>query len=122
MITGAGAGIGVAIAKRYVAEGAKVCITGRRQHKLDEVVASLPPGTGLAFAGDVSKLDEAKRMVDATVAFGRHRVLDQVTWRLSPGARLGTLHVLSPAWPTTGYDEGLSYRSMLKLFDTGTTP
>jgi meso-butanediol dehydrogenase/(S,S)-butanediol dehydrogenase/diacetyl reductase len=70
MITGAGAGIGVAIAKRYVAEGAKVCITGRRQQKLDEVVASLPAGTALAYAGDVSKLDDAKRMVDATVEFG----------------------------------------------------
>jgi NAD(P)-dependent dehydrogenase (short-subunit alcohol dehydrogenase family) len=70
MITGAGAGIGVAIAKRYVAEGAKVCITGRRQNKLNEVVASLPAGTALACAGDVSKLEDAKRMVDTTVGFG----------------------------------------------------
>jgi meso-butanediol dehydrogenase/(S,S)-butanediol dehydrogenase/diacetyl reductase len=70
MITGAGAGIGLAIAKRYVAEGAKVCITGRRKNKLDEVVASLPPGTAVACPGDVSKLEDAKRMVDTTVEFG----------------------------------------------------
>jgi NAD(P)-dependent dehydrogenase (short-subunit alcohol dehydrogenase family) len=70
MITGAGAGIGVEIAKRYVAEGAKVCITGRRQQKLDETLALLPAGTGVACAGDVSKLEDAKRMVDTTVEFG----------------------------------------------------
>jgi NAD(P)-dependent dehydrogenase (short-subunit alcohol dehydrogenase family) len=70
MITGAGAGIGVEIAKRYVKEGAKVCITGRRQNKLDETVAMLPPGTAVTCVGDVSKLEDAKRMVEATVAFG----------------------------------------------------
>lgn len=70
MITGAGAGIGVEIAKRFVAEGAKVCITGRRLHKLEEVVASLPAGTAVACAGDVSKLEDATRMVATTVKFG----------------------------------------------------
>jgi len=44
LVTGGGAGIGVAIAERFVAEGAKVCITGRRQEKLDEVARSLPKG------------------------------------------------------------------------------
>jgi len=70
MITGAGAGIGVAIAERFVFEGAKVCITGRRLHKLEEVVASLPAGTAVACAGDVSKLEDARRMVETTVKFG----------------------------------------------------
>jgi NAD(P)-dependent dehydrogenase (short-subunit alcohol dehydrogenase family) len=70
MITGAGAGIGVEIAKRYVAEGAKVCITGRRQNKLDETVAMLPAGSAVTCAGDVSKIEDAKRMVDTTVEFG----------------------------------------------------
>jgi meso-butanediol dehydrogenase / (S,S)-butanediol dehydrogenase / diacetyl reductase len=70
MITGAGAGIGVEIAKRFVAEGAKICITGRRQHKLDETIAMLPAGTAVTCVGDVSTLDGAKRMVEATVEFG----------------------------------------------------
>ena len=56
MITGAGAGIGVEIAKRYVAEGAKICITGRNQGRLDKTVSMLAPGTAITCAGDVSNL------------------------------------------------------------------
>jgi meso-butanediol dehydrogenase/(S,S)-butanediol dehydrogenase/diacetyl reductase len=70
LITGGGAGIGVAIAQRFVAEGAKVCISGRRQEKLDEVARSLPKGTVATCAGDVTVYEEDKRMVDAAVEFG----------------------------------------------------
>jgi meso-butanediol dehydrogenase / (S,S)-butanediol dehydrogenase / diacetyl reductase len=70
LITGGGVGIGVAIAERFVAEGARICVTGRRQEKLDEVVRSLPKGAVGTCAGDVSVLEDAKRMVDAAVAFG----------------------------------------------------
>ena len=41
LITGATAGFGTAIAKRFVAEGWKVIITGRRQERLDALVAEL---------------------------------------------------------------------------------
>ena len=70
LVTGGGVGIGAAIVERFVAEGAKVCITGRRQGKLDEIVRSLPAGAVATCAGDVSVLEDAKKMVDATVAFG----------------------------------------------------
>ena len=46
LITGGGTGIGEAIARRFVADGAKVCISGRRQELLDQVAASLPAGIG----------------------------------------------------------------------------
>ena len=45
LITGGGTGIGAALTRRFVAEGATVCITGRRAEKLDEVAASLPAGS-----------------------------------------------------------------------------
>lgn len=70
LITGGGAGIGAAIAERFVAEGARVCITGRTQETLDRVAGSLPRERVITCAGDVSKLQDARRMVDATVQFG----------------------------------------------------
>ena len=70
LITGGGTGIGTAIAKRFVYEGAKICITGRRQEMLDEVVRSLPAGTTTTCSGDVSRFEDAQRMVEATLAFG----------------------------------------------------
>lgn len=44
LITGGGTGIGTAIAERFVAEGAKICITGRRHSMLDKVAQALPKG------------------------------------------------------------------------------
>ena len=70
LITGGGSGIGAAIAKRFVDEGAKIVITGRRKEALAEMVALLPEGSVLPFAGDVTNPDDAKAMVDATVKFG----------------------------------------------------
>lgn len=70
LITGGGSGIGAAIARRFVAEGAKIVITGRRKEALAETVASLPEGSVLPFAGDVTKVEDAMAMVEATVKFG----------------------------------------------------
>ena len=76
LITGAGTGIGAAIAERFVADGAKICIAGRRQQPLDEVAQSLPVGTVVTCAGDVTKLEDAKRMVETALGFtGRLDVL-----------------------------------------------
>jgi NAD(P)-dependent dehydrogenase (short-subunit alcohol dehydrogenase family) len=41
VVTGATSGIGLAIARRYAAEGAKLFVTGRRQEALDAAVAEL---------------------------------------------------------------------------------
>lgn len=70
LVTGGGQGIGSAIAHRFVTDGAKVCITGRDQKKLDAVAQSLPSGSVTVCAGDVSKDEDARRMVEATVKFG----------------------------------------------------
>ena len=42
IVTGGGTGIGEGVARRFVADGAKVCITGRRQEMLDNVAKTLP--------------------------------------------------------------------------------
>ncbi len=70
LITGGGTGIGTAIAERFVEEGAKVCISGRRQSLLEKVAQSLPAGTVSICAGDVTKYEDCKRMVKTTISFG----------------------------------------------------
>jgi meso-butanediol dehydrogenase/(S,S)-butanediol dehydrogenase/diacetyl reductase len=70
LITGGGGGIGAAISERFVKEGAKICITGRRQKLLEAMAKKLPAGSVKVFTGDVSKEEDAKGMVAATVKFG----------------------------------------------------
>ena len=55
MITGGTVGIGFAIAKHFVDEGAFVFITGRRQKELNEAVKALGNNV-VGVRGDVSKL------------------------------------------------------------------
>ncbi|ATE55269.1 SDR family NAD(P)-dependent oxidoreductase [Actinosynnema pretiosum] len=59
VVTGANAGIGLAIARAYHAEGARVFVTGRRQAQLDAVEAELGPRvTGIRCdVGDLADLD-----------------------------------------------------------------
>lgn len=64
LITGGGTGIGAAIAKRFVDDGAKICITGRRESVLKKVAGSLPAGIVSICTGDVSNYDDVQRMVD----------------------------------------------------------
>lgn len=76
LITGGGTGIGEAIAKRFVDDGARICITGRREGPLEEVAKTLPEGTVKICTGDVSKLEDVERMVQTTLEFtGRLDVL-----------------------------------------------
>ncbi|KRE43390.1 SDR family oxidoreductase [Knoellia sp. Soil729] len=52
IVTGASRGIGLGIAHRLVAEGARVCVTARKQEALDEAVAALGgPEVAMAVAG-----------------------------------------------------------------------
>jgi meso-butanediol dehydrogenase/(S,S)-butanediol dehydrogenase/diacetyl reductase len=76
LITGGGTGIGAAIAKRFVSEGASVCITGRRHEVLEKLVRSLPPEKAATCSGDVSNHEDVKRMVAAALTLsGRLDVL-----------------------------------------------
>jgi len=69
VITGGSSGIGLATARRFVAEGAYVFITGRRQSELDQ--ASTEIGHNVtAVQGDVANLDDLDRLY-RTVAAGK---------------------------------------------------
>jgi NAD(P)-dependent dehydrogenase (short-subunit alcohol dehydrogenase family) len=72
LITGGNSGIGLATAKRFVAEGAEVFITGRRQEELDKAVEAIGNGVK-AVQGDVSNLDDLDRLF-ASVRAERGRI------------------------------------------------
>src|SRR5258708_2171384 len=61
VVTGGSSGIGLGIAKRFAAEGAKVVITGRSKTTLDEAVAQIGHGA-LAIQGDISKVKDLDRI------------------------------------------------------------
>jgi NAD(P)-dependent dehydrogenase (short-subunit alcohol dehydrogenase family) len=62
VITGGNSGIGFATAKRLVAEGASVVITGRRQADLDNAVNEIGSSGAVGVQGDVSKMQDLDRL------------------------------------------------------------
>jgi len=79
LVTGGSSGIGLAIAERFLQEGAKVMIVSRSKQKCERSVENLKKKgqVHVAFVqGDVSKADDARRMVDTTVKrFGQIDIL-----------------------------------------------
>jgi NADP-dependent 3-hydroxy acid dehydrogenase YdfG len=74
LVTGGGTGIGEAAALALSAAGARVVVTGRRQARLDEVVAAITAagGTALAVQSDVSvEADAFRAVVEAAEKFGK---------------------------------------------------
>jgi 3-oxoacyl-[acyl-carrier protein] reductase len=72
LLTGASRGLGLAVARMLVAEGANVVVTGRDEERLSAAVALLGPASALGVAGDLGDADSAERQVAATIArFGR---------------------------------------------------
>lgn len=70
-ITGGNSGLGLATAKLFIAEGAKVAITGRSQKTLDEAREALGPNL-LAIKANLTDVKEIERAVaEAVAAFGK---------------------------------------------------
>ncbi len=65
IITGASRGIGLAIARRLVAEGARVCITARKPEPLHEAAERFPEGSVIALAGRADDPDHRREVLDA---------------------------------------------------------
>jgi NAD(P)-dependent dehydrogenase (short-subunit alcohol dehydrogenase family) len=75
VVTGGNSGIGLATAKRFREEGAKVAISGRDQKTLDAAVKTIG-GDVIAVRGDVSKLTDLDKLFKAVAdKFGKIDVL-----------------------------------------------
>jgi len=70
IVTGAGRGIGQAIAKRFADEGAKVVLCDLLKEGLEETAALCPSGSTVQLPCDVRKIEDAQAMADAALKFG----------------------------------------------------
>ncbi|MCY4623743.1 MAG: SDR family NAD(P)-dependent oxidoreductase [Chloroflexi bacterium] len=95
LITGAGRGIGRAIALAFAGEGARVAVTGRSEGRLTPVVEEINAagGEARAFTLDVTSEDDAVRVAEQVVeAWGRIDILVN---------NAGVIHYDVPVWATT---------------------
>jgi len=70
VITGGNSGIGLAVAREFVANGARVAILGRSKVTLDQTAARLGPAA-IVVQGDVQRISDIERLYAETVkAFG----------------------------------------------------
>lgn len=93
LVTGGSSGMGRATAKRFVAEGASVVITGRRQDRLDDAVAEIG-GAVEGFRSNIADLADLERL-HARIA-ERHGRLD-VLFANAGGGTLGAFGSVSEA-------------------------
>ncbi|RZA28823.1 MAG: SDR family oxidoreductase [Proteobacteria bacterium] len=66
LVLGGNSGMGLATAKAFAAEGAKVHLTGRNQQTLDEAVAAIPGSKG--YQSDISDIAATDAVVSAIEA------------------------------------------------------
>jgi len=118
LITGGGSGIGLEVARLFVAEGCRVAISGRDEAKLKRAADSLGGGDKIIFhAADVSQPDAVSSMVqDVTARLSRidilvnnagvnvkertMRELTPVSWQYLVGGNLdGAYHCMHAVLP-----------------------
>ncbi len=96
LITGGAGSLGLASAKKFLAEGAKVAIVDLREADVERAKSELGGSNVEAIAADVSQADATKRYIDRTVSrFGKIDVL------FSNAGNQG------PITPTTEYPEDI---------------
>ncbi|MEV4636337.1 SDR family oxidoreductase [Actinoplanes sp. NPDC049548] len=109
IVTGASRGIGFAIAQRFVAEGAKVCITGRNAEALETAVKDLG-GSDVAI-GVPGKGDDADH---------RAEVIDTVLGAFGPVSVLVNNVGINPAYGPLGSLDLSAARKMVDVNLLGT--
>ena len=90
VITGGTAGIGLATASRFIAEGARVFITGRRQPELDAALRELGP-RAIGVRGDVAVAADLDRLYAAVEESGHGLDVVMANAGVTAVARIGQI-------------------------------
>lgn len=86
VVTGAGSGVGRAVAVELLRAGWSVALAGRRAGTLEETAALMPEGAALVVRTDVSRPDDVAALFAATVdRFGRVDLLFNNAGTFGPG-------------------------------------
>ncbi|MDQ4488912.1 SDR family oxidoreductase [Sinomonas sp. ASV486] len=102
VVTGAGSGIGRAVARKLLADGWSVALAGRREEPLRETVQEAPRagGPALVVPCDVTRPDDVERLFAETLrTFGRIDVLFNNAGTFGPAGDVGEIDVAG--WETT---------------------
>jgi NADP-dependent 3-hydroxy acid dehydrogenase YdfG len=95
LVTGGGSGIGLAVARSFLQEGAHVAITGRDEGKLRSAAGQLGGGERLlVHAADVADPDQVRRLVDAVT--GRWGRVDLLVNNAGVNIKARSLRELTP--------------------------
>jgi NAD(P)-dependent dehydrogenase (short-subunit alcohol dehydrogenase family) len=103
LVTGATSGIGLAAARRFAAEGARVFVTGRRKDVLDDAVVAIGHGA-VGVQSDVSDLADLDRLVETIAAAGRG--LD-VVFANAGGGEFAALGEITPEHYSDTFDRNV---------------
>jgi len=97
IVTGAGTGIGRALALEFARNGAKVVGCGRRKDKLDETIALIAAegGRAVAISTDITDRDQATGMVEG--ARRRFGPIDVLFNNAGSFQSIGGVHEVDPA-------------------------
>jgi NADP-dependent 3-hydroxy acid dehydrogenase YdfG len=95
LVTGGGSGIGLAVARSFLEEGARVAIVGRHEGKLNEAAKTLAGGERLlCVAADVSKSEQVAQAVRQVKS--RFGVIDILVNNAGVNIKERTMRELTP--------------------------
>jgi NAD(P)-dependent dehydrogenase (short-subunit alcohol dehydrogenase family) len=103
VVTGGSSGIGLVTAKAFVAEGASVFITGRRQEALDAAAKQIGGGV-TAVCGDMTNLADIDRLYD--IVQQNHSQID-VVFANAGGGEFAPLGAISEEHYHTTFDNNV---------------
>lgn len=106
LVTGGSNGIGFAIAKRFVEEGATVIITGRNQKKLDAAVKEISSSRIFSIVWDISNVS----IIDEKINNMREKVGKDITILINNAGTYAKTHFPN----TTSEDWDFVYNTNLK--------